>query len=288
MSSAACRSSDTCHLICRWHFSCAENFQQASTDYKTALEMLTPLLQAHSRRLADAYLRLGLALEFHPDAALQATAEKYVRGASTTLQKRLESLDARQRVLQKERDTGETGLATAEAAASEIRSEKAEIESEKRLREEGVVRNSQGKEAEVHCETTFEKDDVLAMDLEQVEKEQRDVGEMIQELRLKLEEYASAAPGGGMAHSTSTSGPSKETAKETLQKAINEALLGASTNTLGTPRLSNPDAPVNDLSAMVKKKKKVENGKESGKRKESDTDAIQPPLSDSDKRAKLG
>ena len=230
-------------------------------------------------------------MEFHPDPSLQATAEKYVAGACTTLKKRLECLEARDRVLQKERESGETGLAKAEAAASEIRTEKAEQESEKRLKEEGIIHGSGGngslagqKERTMEKES-FEKDDVIAMDWEQVEKEQKDVGEMIQELKLKLEEYTNAALGKKTDSGSSTLNGS---AKETLQQAINEALLGSSTNALGAPPLTNPNAPVNDLSAMVKKKKKVvEEPKTDGKRKEPSTFEERKLDSDSSKKAKV-
>lgn len=256
--------------------------------------MLTPLLQPHSRRLADAYLRLGLALEFHPDASLQALAEKYVTAACTTLEKRLESLKARQRVLEKERQTEQEGFAKAEAAANEVRMEKAEIESTERLVEEGIISQDdqklKGKEEEKQPSTKeiFEKDDVAGMHWEQVEKEQKDILEMIQELRLKLEEYANAAPGTNDA--TSGSSLLGGSSKEKLQQAINEALLGSSTNALGAPK-SDPNAPVNDLSAMVKKKRKPpvaeEDSKENGKRKQQSSLVEVASESDSSKKVKV-
>jgi HAT1-interacting factor 1 len=197
--------------------------------------------------------------------------------------------------LQKDKAEGAQGvdLAKAEAAASEVRAEKAEVESEQRLAEEGVLNSENNgnshdaKEKMKTTSTTFEKDDVLAMDLSQVEKEQKDVKEMLQELKLKLEEYANAAAPGSST-GTSADPSSKASMKETLQQAINEALLGSSTNALGAPPLSNPNAPVNDLSAMVKKKKKVEEPtKENGKRKESTTEESSKTEADSNKKAKV-
>ncbi|UZJ51786.1 hypothetical protein CBS101457_001106 [Exobasidium rhododendri] len=277
----------------------SENFQQASSDYQSSLEMLTPLLQPHSRRLADAYLRLGLALEFHPDTSRQATAEKYVAGACTTMEKRLEALQARERVLQKERETGEIGLARAEAAAVEIRAEKAELEGIERLQNEKAQRVIDGEGIGNRTAATrtgqLEKDDVIAMDWDQLEKERKDVGEMIQDLKLKLEEYAANVSGeGSTTVASQKSGGKERSAKETLQQAINEALLGSSTNALGAPPLTNPNAPVNDLSSLVKKKKKPDGDSSrettsNGKRKEGTSDAVAGAdiEADSSKKAKL-
>lgn len=183
-------------------------------------------------------------------------------GACTTLERRVEALLARQRVLELDKETGEADLATAEAAASDLRSEKAEIESVNRLQEEGILVGTKEKVAQ---EVIFEKDDVAAMDSEQVDKEHKDVLGLLQDLRLKMEEYANAATG-NTAEASSSSGPTS--AKEKVQQAINEALLGSSTNALGAPPPLNPDAPVNDLSSMVKKKKKPEETVGNGKRKE--------------------
>lgn len=212
--------------------------------------MLKPLLQIHSRRLADAYLRLGLALEFHPDSALQASSEKYVASACNTLEKRLEALQARETVLQNNKDNGEDERAPAV------------------------------KESQEAGEELFEKDNITTMDSEQVEKEQKDVKEMIQELKLKLVEDRSNSTA---ANGTLSSNGKGHDLKETLKQAINESLLGSSTNALGAPPLTNPNAPVNDLSAMVKKKKKVEDTTASnGKRKESSNSEA-----DGSKRAKV-
>lgn len=69
-----------------------ENFEQASSDYGEALAILEPLLPPFARRLADAQLRLGLALEFHPDLAHRGDAEGHVRLARTVLETRADHL----------------------------------------------------------------------------------------------------------------------------------------------------------------------------------------------------
>lgn len=166
--------------------SLAENFQQASSDYETSLGLLGPLLQPHSRRLADAYLRLGLALEFHPEADRRGEAEKYVQGAKNTLAKRVEALEVRLDLLRREKQ-GEEDLAKAQQAAAELRTEKALIESEKRLREEaGAKPNGKGKGKAEEDAKRVEKDDVLRMDEDLVNKELKDVKEMMNELELKV------------------------------------------------------------------------------------------------------
>ena len=107
----------------------------------------------------------------------------------------------------------------------------------------------------MHDEQLLEKDDTAKMDWQAVAKEAGDVQEMTKELELKLEEYTQAPPGGANAQSSSG-----DEAKAALQKAINEALLGASTNAMaeGSSAFGKhyANVPVNDLSAMVKKKKR--------------------------------
>ncbi|CEH16453.1 Cell cycle-regulated histone H1-binding protein [Ceraceosorus bombacis] len=173
----------------------SENFQQASADYSSALTLLTPLLQPHSRRLADAYLRLGLALEYHPEMEQRAEAKKYVEGALHALEKRKESLEFREKVLSQ----GDEKL-KAEAAAALVREEKAREESNRAARERDEMQSGQdaggkgkGKDTAVK-DVPFERDDVAEMGEEKVKSELKDVEEMLQELQAKLEEYAQAPP----------------------------------------------------------------------------------------------
>ena len=70
-----------------------ENFEQASEDYASSLRLLSPLLEPYSRRLSDAHLRLGLALEFHPDTSRREVAVVQVEKALTVLRKRLAQLE---------------------------------------------------------------------------------------------------------------------------------------------------------------------------------------------------
>ena len=55
------------------------------------------MLPPHSRRLADAHLRLGLALEFHPDTQQRAESEQHIAMAKRVLQKRITALEGDER-----------------------------------------------------------------------------------------------------------------------------------------------------------------------------------------------
>lgn len=236
-----------------------ENFQQASSDYAESLSILSPLLHPHSRRLADAYLRLGLALEFHPDPEQQQSASKYVESATNTLRKRLEALEQRSGVLQQ----GDVKEARVQAAAAELREVKAQEEDSKEALAT-ATKEGKGKAAAAaaleEVQQPAEKDDVLEMDEVRVERETKDVREMITELEAKIEDTRSGQAG-GVASSAEVGGPagagmSSEDTKAALAKAINDAFVGASTNALASGSKA-PSGPVNDLSGMVKKRKKA-------------------------------
>lgn len=70
-----------------------ENFEQASEDYASSLRVLAPLLVPFSRRLSDAHLRLGLALEFHPNNERRGEAISHIEQALHVLQRRLVELE---------------------------------------------------------------------------------------------------------------------------------------------------------------------------------------------------
>lgn len=212
--------------------------------------MLSPLLQAHSRRLADAHLRLGLALEFHPDMALRAKAERHVRAAIECLRVRQAALDARSKA-----------LASGEAAESSEKSGAGAVQAS----EESAKGKGKGK-ARADEDTKIEKDDIAEMSAEKVAAESKDVQEMTAELDAKLDEYKTAPPGSNLEAADRT----------TIEQAIGDAFLGASTNApfANAGSSSAASAPVNDLSSMVKKKRKdagangsTQNSSEAQKRK---------------------
>lgn len=208
----------------------AENFQQASSDYESSLDTLLPLLLPHSRRLADAHLRLGLALEFHPDVDQRKGAKSHVQAASDVLAARIAAIQSR---------------IDSDSAASEVTEE-------------------EGKE----------KDDLAQLsDKAALQKELEDVQGMKKEIDTKLEEYETEdgqAQLNGQPDLTGVLGLSADAAaggvstKDALQQAIKDAFLGASEGDggvnpfTGAAKSASADAPVNNLSSMVKRKKKVE------------------------------
>lgn len=223
------------------------------------------MLHPHSRRLADAYLRLGLALEFHPESERQATASNYVRSAANTLRTRLEALEARKELLSK----GDEEEAKKQANAARVREEKA-LEESVKDRAEGADAveaapadtKGKGKAPAAALEQPKEKDDVADMDSLRVERELKDVKEMLEELEVKLEEEAKGAQNAQSSNGSAGSAEAgakaiPDAAKLALQQAINEAFLGASTNELnGLGSSAAAGGAVNDLSGMVKRKKR--------------------------------
>lgn len=246
-----------------------ENFQQASSDYEQSLKILSPLLRPHSRRLADAQLRLGLALEFHPDTSQRPRAAEFVAAAKTTLNTLLTALSRRQKTIE------EGGEEAGEGASGEAQAPEAEAAKQNTENGKGKGKARVGGE-----EQLLEKDDVAGMDLDRLNKERKDLGEMIEELDLKMQEYEQAGANGADAGASASAGAGTSSTaigvaggvdRAALEKAISEAFLGASSNAIfpGAPS----DKPVNDLSAMVKKRKPVAAAEQDvgkGKRKQEE------------------
>lgn len=212
----------------------SENFSQASADYRSSLDILLPLLNPHSRRLADAHLRLGLALEFHPDVEQRKGAKAHVQSASDVLAARAAAIQSRIDALSSEKATAD---------------------------------ESKDKE---------EKDDLADLgDEAALQKELQDVQEMKKELDAKLEEYdtedGQAQLNGqpdltgvlGLPADAAAAAASGMSTKDALQQAIKDAFLGAQAEGAGelnpftgAAKSAAADAPVNNLSSMVKRKKK--------------------------------
>ncbi|KAJ1033089.1 hypothetical protein NDA16_000367 [Ustilago loliicola] len=208
----------------------AENFSQASADYRSSLEILTPLLLPHSRRLADAHLRLGLALEFHPEIEQRKGAKSHVQSASDVLGKRIAAIQSR------------INKSSTEAPA-------------------------EGKE----------KDDLADLSEPALQKELEEMQGMKKEIDTKLEEYDTedrqAQLNGepdltgvlGLPADAAAAAKGAMTTKDALQQAIKDAFLGAQAeqgaegvNPFTGAAAKSSDAPVNNLSSMVKRKKKPE------------------------------
>lgn len=69
-----------------------ENFEQASVDYEASLNLLAPMVPPYARRLSDAHLRLGLALEFHPEQSRRKLAKDHINQAAHVLRHRLNQI----------------------------------------------------------------------------------------------------------------------------------------------------------------------------------------------------
>ncbi|CAO1629392.1 unnamed protein product [Sympodiomycopsis kandeliae] len=220
----------------------SENFQQATSDYESALSLLSPLLHPHSRRLADAYLRLGLALEYHPDPAKQSSTIQYIESATNTLKLRLEAIETRRKI------TSEQGEQESSKHASAILAKEEKIAAE----------NQEENNSTPSSLLPDEKDDVAEMDSHKLNTEAKEIQEVINELQAKIQDIA-ANKGTASSSSAAAAAPTTaEATKAALQQAINDAFLGASTNSEASNPFSaaSSTAPVNDLSSMVRKKKK--------------------------------
>ncbi|WFD41832.1 hypothetical protein MPSI1_000468 [Malassezia psittaci] len=181
----------------------SENFEQASEDYASSLRLLSPLLKPYSRRLSDAHLRLGLALEFHPDTSRREAAVAQVEQASNILKRRLVQLE----------------------------------EPKKSPSDEYII---------------SEKDNIGAFDADQLQREIRDVKEVLKDVEAKLDE---------MKNSPESLKADGTLANPELEATIREAFLNAAKsateeNTSFRTTEKNVDQPVNNLNTRVKKKQK--------------------------------
>ncbi|EPQ26526.1 uncharacterized protein PFL1_05848 [Pseudozyma flocculosa PF-1] len=266
----------------------SENFQQASSDYQACLTLLTPLLHPHSRRLADAHLRLGLALEFHPTVSEREGAIRHVKAASGVLATRLAALEERQKTIASlalPSPDAQRVLANAEAARSEkIQEGEGGQEGADQAdgKGKGKAPSSAAAGDDDEAARKLEKDDILGMTSDQVTLELKDVREMKEELDTKLDEYespsglaklsgepegnAAAAAGFGLGE-----GMTATSTKAALEQAIADAFLGgaggsddaaralsALRSATGSSSSGAASVAVNDLSKMVKRKKKAE------------------------------
>lgn len=224
----------------------AENFSQASVDYRSSLEILTPLLLPHSRRLADAHLRLGLALEFHPEIEQRKGAKSHVQSASDVLGKRITAIQSR-------------------------------------IDKSAPESSTDGKE----------KDDLADLSEPALQKELEEMQGMKKEIDTKLDEYdtegGQAQLNGepdltgmlGLPADAAAKAKGGMTTKDALQQAIKDAFLGAQAEGseegvnpfTGAAAAKSSDAPVNNLSSMVKRKKKAEHEAEAGAEANGEADA---------------
>lgn len=215
-----------------------EKFEQAIADYETGLKHKEELLPSSSRQLAEAHYKLGLVLDL---------TSGRLSDAITHIRRALDCTDARLSELRE-------GLANAPATAPEPT-----------LKEE-AKEDAKGKGKATGRKLV--RDPVSGMSKGQVESEIKDLEEVIAELKLKVHYHLSFCT-----HPELTCFPQLEElaspndADEDASATASAPLLAAREldAALNAPTASGPVAPnaiVNDLTGMVKKKKKepVANG----------------------------
>ncbi|KAH9072389.1 hypothetical protein EDB83DRAFT_2362838 [Lactarius deliciosus] len=217
-----------------------EKFEQAITDYSAGLALKTELLPLSSRQLAEAHYKLSIALDL--TAGRLADAIHHAQRALESIEARLDELRA--------------GLAGTLAPLPEPTPEDDDAK--------GKGKSKQGALAPDELVQNWSKT--------QIEAEVKELGELKQDLALKVDELKSAPNDerdGGLS------------APELAQRALDRELNGAPAPL--------QDLPVNDLTSMVVKKKKkapVPVPEASGaaeKRKAEGEEALTPP----DKKARL-
>ncbi|KAH9004443.1 hypothetical protein EDB86DRAFT_2797544, partial [Lactarius hatsudake] len=217
-----------------------EKFEQAITDYSAGLALKTELLPLSSRQLAEAHYKLSIALDL--TAGRLADAIHHAQRALESIEARLDELRA--------------GLAGTLAPLPEPTPE-----------DDDAKGKGKGKQCALAPDELVQN-----WSKTQIEAEIKELGELKQDLALKVDELKSAPNDerdGGLS------------APELAQRALDRELNGAPAPL--------QDLPVNDLTSMVVKKKKkapVPVPEASGaaeKRKAEGEEALTPP----DKKARL-
>ncbi|KAI9433529.1 hypothetical protein H4582DRAFT_1882732 [Lactarius indigo] len=221
-----------------------EKFEQAITDYSAGLALKTELLPLSSRQLAEAHYKLSIALDL--TAGRLADAIHHAQRALESIEARLDELRA-----------GLAGtLAPLPEPTPENDNDDAKGKGKGRSRQSALAPDEQ----------------VQNWSKTQIEAEVKELGELKQDLALKVDELKSAPNDerdGGLS------------APELAQRALDRELNGAPAPL--------QDLPVNDLTSMVVKKKKKapapapEASGPAEKRKAEGEEALTPP----DKKARL-
>lgn len=183
-------------------------------------------------------------MEYHPDPVKQSSTIQYIESATNTLKLRLEAVETRRKTL------SEQGEKESSRQAGAIQAKEEKVADE----------NAGDGKSTPSSVLPDEKDDVAEMDAIKLDKEAKDIQEVIAELEAKVQDIsANSANRDQGGASSSTSAPTAEATKAALQQAINDAFLGASTNAEASNAFSGGSSsagPVNDLSSLVRKKKK--------------------------------
>ncbi|KAN0129345.1 hypothetical protein V8E53_012829 [Lactarius tabidus] len=186
-----------------------EKFEQATTDYSAGLELKTQLLPLSSRQLAEVHYKLSIALDL--TAGRLADAIHHAQRALESIEARLDELRA--------------GLAGTLAPIPEPSAASTDSDAK------GKGKSKQDALAPDELVQNWSKT--------QIEAEIKELGELKQDLALKVDELKSAPNDerdGGLS------------APELAQRALDRELNAAP--------VPSQDQPVNDLTSMVVKKKK--------------------------------
>lgn len=73
----------------------SETFEEASNEYKSAIDIKSSILNSHSRQLAEGHFKLAISLELQPDNVKRPDALNHVTLAKSVLLGRLEDLNKR-------------------------------------------------------------------------------------------------------------------------------------------------------------------------------------------------
>ncbi|KAG5647843.1 hypothetical protein DXG03_007767 [Asterophora parasitica] len=188
-----------------------EKFDQAITDYEAGLALKSQLLPISSRQIAEAHYKLSMVLDLTPGRLSEAIvqAEKALESVESRLAELRDGLSGQLPLLPQE----ETPSAKGKGKATGTR----------------LVRD----------------DLVQKMSKPQIEAEIKELGELREDLALKVDELKTTPSN----PSTETSAPAQ--AAQALDKELNGGTSGASA----------APAVVNDLTSIVKKKKPAEKRK---------------------------
>ncbi|KAK0517986.1 hypothetical protein OC834_007892 [Tilletia horrida] len=208
-----------------------ESFTDAAADFQAALDVLEPVTDplAFSRRLAEAHFQLALALEYHPDTERRTRALNHAQTTQRLLKERRGALVER-------RDSGTAPLPRDPSSAAAAA--------------EGTgAANGKGKGKAAAAPARLAEDDVRTLTKEKAVLEIHEVDELLKDLDSKVEELQASVANGANGSTSSD---------DAVRKAIDQAFLGGAveSNPFSSTTSAANAGPANDLTTLVKKKKK--------------------------------
>ncbi|KAG9050415.1 hypothetical protein FS837_005488 [Tulasnella sp. UAMH 9824] len=217
-----------------------EKFDQAISDYSSGLTLKEKLLPFHSRQVAEAHYRLSLAMDLTPGK---------LSGAVGHAQKALKSVDERLAILKAKLADAPSDQDTAMEDGS------------------GASATGKGKAKATGMIGNIANDTIEGLTKSQLEGQIKEFEELRGDLAAKVEDLKTAPeqPVGENGRVTSVT----EAANKALDEALNPGY-----------SLAGPSNTVNDLSGMVKKKKKAPGAENSENPSANDTGTSTPATLD--------